>query len=58
MAALQANNVRNAYLITYSKADLERFDRESFARAGNGDGAANAGEAINVENRRIEKGLQ
>ena len=33
MAALQANNVRKAYLITYSKADLERFDRESFARA-------------------------
>ena len=25
---------------------------------GNGDGAANTGEAINVENRSIEKGLQ
>ena len=33
MAALQPNNVRKAYLITYSKADLERFDRESLARA-------------------------
>ena len=33
MAALNRNNVRKECLLTYSKADTERFDRESFAKA-------------------------
>ena len=33
MATLNRNNVRKVYLLTYSKADTERFDRESFAKA-------------------------
>ena len=32
MAALNRNNVRKEYLLTYSKADTGRFDRESFAK--------------------------
>jgi len=33
MAALSNTTVRQVYLITYSQADIERFNRESFARA-------------------------
>ena len=33
MAALSNRTVRQVYLITYSQADVERFSRESFARA-------------------------
>ena len=33
MAALNRNNVRKAYLLRYSKAGTERFDRESLAKA-------------------------
>ena len=33
MAAPNRNNVRKVDLLTYSKADTERFDRESLAKA-------------------------
>ena len=33
MAALSNKTVMQVYLITYSQADIERFNRESFARA-------------------------
>ena len=41
MAALNRNNVRKVYLLTYSKADSERFDSKFFAKA-----AARAFEAV------------
>ena len=38
--------------------EVKKSKRAHTVCMGNGDGAANAGEAINVENRRIENGQQ